>query len=280
MIEPTYYSIEYVINPWMNPTVWASDITNNHYMATQAWRTLRKTLVEFGANVHVLPGIENCPDMVFAANSAVVLNGKAFISRFRYPERQKEELHLGKYFYQLGKQHKLIQAFGVIPKYLVQEGVADAIWDDKRQIFWTGYGQRSTQEASKFVGDFFQQGYIALELATKQFYHLDTCFCCLSGGEILFYPGAFTQNSLQAIRDLGEFCLELNWEEAHAFGANAICLGKNIIVPKTPSTRLIEILSERGYNVTQLDLSPFILAGGAAACLTLNLSLKSEKRVP
>jgi hypothetical protein len=40
--------------------------------------------------------------------------------------------------------------------------------------------------------------------------------------------------------------------------------------------RLKAVLQERGYRVRDLDLSPFILSGGAAYCMTLRLDLKSS----
>jgi hypothetical protein len=37
--------------------------------------------------------------------------------------------------------------------------------------------------------------------------------------------------------------------------------------------RLGARLAERGYQVTEVDLSPFILSGGGAFCMTLRLDL-------
>ena len=40
-----------------------------------------------------MDGVPGLPDMVFPANAAVVLNGRAIVARFRHYERQGEERH-------------------------------------------------------------------------------------------------------------------------------------------------------------------------------------------
>ena len=34
-------------------------------------------------------------------------------------------------------------------------------------------------------------------LVDPRFYHIDTCFCPLDDGRVMFYPGAFTQNDVE-----------------------------------------------------------------------------------
>ena len=41
------------------------------------------------------------PDLVFTANAAVVLDGKALLARFRHPERQGEESIVERAFHRL-----------------------------------------------------------------------------------------------------------------------------------------------------------------------------------
>jgi len=49
-------------------------------------------------------------------------------------------------------------------------------------------------------------------------------------------------------------------------------------VMASASARLRAVLAERGYRCVELDLSPFILSGGAAFCMTLRLDLTSAAR--
>ncbi|HVZ28111.1 MAG TPA: hypothetical protein VG798_05595, partial [Rhizomicrobium sp.] len=116
-------------------------------------------------------------------------------------------------------------------------------------------------------------------LATDRFYHLDTCFCPLSGGKLLYYPPAFTAEALAAIRaHVGrEDRIEATEEDAAAFCVNAVNLGRQIVMAKAP-TRLKERLNDLGYTVTEVDLAPFILSGGGAYCMTLRLDRESGLR--
>ena len=71
-----------------------------------------------------MDGVPGLPDMVFPANAAVVLNGRAIVARFRHHERQGEERHfLEKFLYlqELGLLTEVTQ----MPK---------GIWQGGRQL--------------------------------------------------------------------------------------------------------------------------------------------------
>ena len=46
-----------------------------------------------GASIEFVPAVAGVPDLVFTANAAVVLDRKALLARFRYPQRREEEGH-------------------------------------------------------------------------------------------------------------------------------------------------------------------------------------------
>ena len=98
----------------------------------------------------------------------------------------------------------------------------------------------------------------------------------LSGGEVLYYPPAFTDAALAAIeaRVAPADRIIADREDAEALCVNAVCLGRTVIMAKAPAA-LRQRLEARGYRVTEVDLSPFILSGGAAFCMTLRLDLVS-----
>ena len=64
-----------------------------------------------------------------------------------------------------------------------------------------GYRQRSDIRAFPLLSEWFQQEIIPLELIDSRFYHLDTCFCPLSGGELLYFPAAFDEYGRRAITE-------------------------------------------------------------------------------
>ena len=197
MTDGSHFEVSYKINPWMTPDAWRKDEAKNRKEAREASVSLSAALKGTGARVHMMDGAPGLPDMVFPANSAVVLNGRALISRFRYHERQGEERHFLNEFARL----KDLGAFKEVaqqPKGIWQEGAGDCIWDASRQMFWAGFGPRSSYESLASLKDFFGEPMKSLELVSGRFYHLDTCFAPLSGGEILYYPPAFSKLSLTA----------------------------------------------------------------------------------
>jgi len=276
MTEPSGFDVLYQINPWMRPEVWSADRAAGLAKAHAGSAALRQALEAEGATVELLPAARGQPDLVFPANAAVVLDGVVLLARFRHPERQGEEAHFRHAFEQLrkcGAVRKIVD----LPEGVFQEGAGDAIWDGGRRLFWSGWGPRSDLAASRAVAATFGQKVVALHLATPEFYHLDTCFCPLSGGEVLYYPPAFTDEGLAAIRDhvAPDLRLEATAEDAAAFCVNAVNLGRTIVMARPPQA-LQRRLEARGYRVVPVDLDPFMMSGGAAYCMTLRLDRTSR----
>ena len=278
MTDPAHFGVSYAINPWMRPGEWLLDEAGHRRSALQAWDALRAALNEAGADVEVIAGAAGWPDMVFPANAAVVLDGRALLARFKCDERRGEEGYFRAGFDTLNARGLLSEIIA-LPVGVVHEGAGDGIWDARRRLFWVGYGQRSDAAAASVVADTFGQEVLALELKTPRFYHLDTCFCPLSGGEVLYYPPAFTRDALARIRDRIEpdMLIEAEDDAAAAFCVNAVSLGRTVVMAEAPP-RLRARLMERGYRVSEVDLAPFILSGGAAFCMTLRLDHVSARR--
>lgn len=277
MTDPANFNVSYAINPWMKPAAWLLDAEGHRTSARLSWQALRSALLEGGAAIEAIEGEPGWPDMVFPANAAVVLDGRALLARFRHKERQGEEL-LFKAAFEGLRGRGLLREVALLPAGLVHEGAGDAIWDTARQLFWTGYGPRSDKAAAREIADFFGRETVALELATPRFYHLDTCFCPLSGGEVLVFPQAFTRKALGLIHDrvAPDLLIEAAPDEAAAFCVNAVSLGRTVVMAEAPP-RLSAVLAERGYEVREVDLAPFILSGGGAFCMTLRLDLRSKE---
>ena len=275
MTAPTHYDVAYEINPWMRPDAWTAAPGANRLAATAAWQGLKAALERAGARVEVMAGVAGAPDLVFPANAAVVLDGKAVLARFRHPQRTAEEPHLLAAFEAL-RQRGLLRSVEQIEGCL-QEGAGDCIWDADRGLFWVASGPRSSPTSVAIIADAFGKPVVHMPLATERYYHLDTCFCPLSGGEVLYYPPALSPDALRSLHAHtdADQRIEASDEDAQAFSVNAVCVGRQIVMARPPE-RLARLLSERGYQVTSLDLAPFILSGGGAFCMTLRLDLTSQ----
>ncbi len=275
LVEPSHYDVSYSINPWMRPGVWAQDPAGHRAEASAAFRQLADALRGAGGVVEIADGVAGLPDMVFPANGGIVLDRRALPARFRFPQRQGEEAAFASVF-------AALQARGVIdevlslPEGCFQEGAGDCIWDRTRGLAWTGYGPRSSPASPDVIAGLFGIELRRLELVTERFYHLDTCLCVLPGGELLFYPGAFSAAGLALIRDSvsPELLIEAGDEDAARFCVNAVALGRTVVMA-TPTDRLAAMFRERGYAISPVALDPFILSGGGAYCMTLRLDLST-----
>jgi ornithine--oxo-acid transaminase len=262
MCPPDFYDVRYVINPWMEGNISRS----SRALAVEQWQRLYATLQRF-ADVLLVPPAPGSPDMVFAANAGLVREGKVVLSSFLHPERQDEEEHFRAWFAAAGYQvHEL-------PRDTPFEGEGDALFTADGAALWVGYGWRTSEASLARVSPLWSTRIMRLHLVDPRFYHVDTCFCPLSNGDAMYYPGAFDPASLASI----EACypphrrILVNEDDAAAFACNAVNIGPTILLNRISPT-LRSTLEARGFEVVETPLSEFLKAGGAAKCLVLRLS--------
>jgi N-dimethylarginine dimethylaminohydrolase len=274
MTDPEHFQVAYEINPWMKPSAWQADPEAMKLRARRGWQVLKSALEHAGADVRVMNGVAGLPDLVFPANAAVVLDGKALVARFRFPERAGESKPFHDALAALAAQGVVAEVADIDGVF--QEGAGDCIWDANRRLFWTASGPRSTPDSLEVIADHFDRPVVHMPLATEEYYHLDTCFCPLSGGEILYYPPALSDQAKRALFEhtTTDQRIEASDRDAQAFCVNAVSLGRKLIMAR-PGAELHDRLAERGYDVVGIDLEPFMLSGGGAFCMTLRLDLVS-----
>lgn len=279
MSPPDHFEVAYTINPWMNPDQWALDARRLARDAQAGWAALKATYEALGARVEVKPPAPGLPDLVFTANCAVVLDGKAVLARFLNEERAGEQAHGQRMFEQL-RARGVVDSLHHTPEGVYFEGAGDALYDPLRRIMWMGYGQRSSRAAHHAIEQVFGIPTLSLQLVDPRFYHLDTCFCLLSGGHILYYPAAFTEEGREQIRALaGPLLLEAPADDALNLGVNSVCLGRDVVMCHC-SHALRDLLQSHGYTVHVVPLGAFNRSGGAAYCLTLRLDNLYRGRAP
>ncbi|MEK7839425.1 MAG: arginine deiminase-related protein, partial [candidate division NC10 bacterium] len=258
---PDHYRIAYEINPWMR-----LERAADPHVARVQWDALIAILEkECGATLERIAPTAGLPDMVFTANAGVVTGRSVILSRFRCPERQTEEEQFARWFEAHG--YAAIR----LPRELLFEGAGDLL--DGGEVWFGGHGQRSDIRAYQYLGSPGGRDIVPLQLVDPRFYHLDTCLCPLTGGEVLWFPSAFDRSGRAVLRNLvpASRRIEVPQEEALRFACNAVCLGRHVVIPEgCPGT--MKKLEDHGYRAHAVCLSEFIKAGGAAKCLTLALS--------
>ncbi len=257
MCPPTYYGIEYEINPWMDRRV-GSDPARSRAQ----WEALRATLVDLGATIELIEPVRGLPDLVFTANAGLVHRDLFIGSRFRFGVRQGESPHFEKWASTHG--------FRVLlpPEGLHFEGAGDALFCG--ETLFAGYRFRSDARSHQWVGDTIDVEVLPLELVDPRFYHLDTCFCPLNAETALYYPGAFDDYGRSVLADRVRDLVEVSAEEAVTFTCNAVVVGRTVVLNEA-APKVARELADRGFATRPLPLGEFIKAGGSAKCLTLRL---------
>lgn len=270
MADPSAFCVKYKINPWMKPNA------ENKQKAIQQWKNLRNTIVRLGAFVEVVkPTRDDIPDFVFTANACLIHNNRAVLSKFRFPERQKEEKEWERIFEKTLVDTKGDPKFGIVYHSLSNfyfEGAGDWLPHPiHKNTFIAGCGFRSLKESNVIIEKELRTNAIHMSLVNPYFYHLDTCLCPLPQSEtILAYPGAFMRKEFENLTSDMKEIVEVPEDEAKRFACNSVVLGNQIIMPQgCPKTT--EKLEKRGYKVYPVELDEFIKSGGAAKCLTLKL---------
>ncbi|BAY25423.1 hypothetical protein NIES2100_52290 [Calothrix sp. NIES-2100] len=262
MCAPDHYDVDYVINPWMEGNIHKS----SRDRAVEQWQKLHHVIKEH-AIVDLVPPQKGWPDMVFTANAGLVLGDNVVLSRFLHKERQGEEPYFQKWFEANG------YTVHVLPKDLPFEGAGDALLDREGRWLWAGYGFRSELDSHPYLAKWLDIDVLSLRLIDERFYHLDTCFCPLANGYLLYYPGAFDSysNRLIEMRVAAEKRIAIEEADAVNFACNAVNV-ESIVIMNKASDSLKTRLADVGFQIIETPLTEFLKAGGAAKCLTLRVT--------
>ncbi|HEY9881122.1 MAG TPA: TIGR00300 family protein [Leptolyngbyaceae cyanobacterium] len=262
MCSPHHYEVDYVINPWMEGNIHRS----SRETAQEQWQGLYQTISDH-ANVELIKPQQGWPDMVFTANAGLILGDQVVLSRFLHKERQGEEPYFKAWFEEQGYTvHEL-------PKDLPFEGAGDALLDREGRWLWAGYGFRTELDSHALVSQWLDIEVLSLRLMDERFYHLDTCFCPLAEGYLLYYPPAFDaySNRLIEMRVPAHKRIAIEEPDAVNFACNAVNVD-HIVIMNQASSSLKQRLADVGFQVLETPLTEFLKAGGAAKCLTLRIN--------
>ena len=261
MCKPEYFNVDYEINPWMKGNVGKAQ----RIKAKTQWQNLVSTIKKY-ANVTFIEPQEGLPDMVFTANGALIHKNKAIIAKFEPKQRQGEEVFFKEWF---EKQGFCVDVASEEPF----EGAGDALFDRGKKRLWAAYGFRSSRKSHQSLAKMLDVEVLSLELVDPRFYHLDTCFCPLALGYLMYYENAFSYASQKLIEEKvpKEKLIKVSQKDAAQFALNAVNIGNTVILHKA-SFHLRFQLESRGFKVEEACVDEFMKAGGSTKCLTLQLN--------
>jgi N-dimethylarginine dimethylaminohydrolase len=259
MCRPTYFTVDYAINPWMDPTV-----PVDRDLAVAQWERLRACYLDLGHVVETIEPLPELPDMVYAANGATVIGDRVLTARFRHPQRAAE----GPAYAQWFRDHGFTS---VQEAEAVNEGEGDYLVTGRWVL--AGNGFRTDPGSHAEAARLFDRPVVGLDLVDPRFYHLDTALTVLGGEEIAYYPAAFAPASRALLHDLFPDALLATAADADVLGLNATSDGRHVVLPAA-ATRLAARIRERGYETIGIDLSELLKGGGSVKCCTLELHPK------
>jgi N-dimethylarginine dimethylaminohydrolase len=248
MCPPEHFSVEYAINPWMDVTRGA-----DRALAMRQWEALRRTYLDLGHEVQLIAPEPGLPDMVFAANGGLVVEGQALGARFTHAERRAEGPAYLRWLEGAGLK-------SVTEPVHVNEGEGDFLVVGELVLAGTGF--RTDPGAHGEVQELFGIPVISLQLVDPRFYHLDTALAVLDDHDVAYYPEAFSPGS-RAV-------LQADEHDATVLGLNAVSDGRHVVLPAA-APHLADQLRARGYTPVGVDLSELLKAGGSVKCCTLEI---------
>ena len=256
MCAPEHFEVSYAINPWMDPT----GVVDRARALTQ-WGALRQAYLDLGHEVELIRPEPGLPDMVFAANGGLVVEGRALGARFAYAERQPEGPAYLAWLAEAGLK-------GAVDAVHVNEGEGDFLVVGG--VILAGTGFRTDPGAHAEVQELFGLPVISLTLVDPRYYHLDTALAVLDDSNVAYYPGAFSEGSREVLRRLFPDAVLASAEDASVLGLNAVSDGRNVVLASA-AVELAATLRDRGYTPIGVDLSELLKAGGGAKCCTLEI---------
>ncbi|OBI03836.1 dimethylargininase [Mycobacterium scrofulaceum] len=255
MTPPTYYAVEYAINPWMD-TATPVDVG----LALAQWEELRTTYVRLGHRVHVVEPEPGLPDMVYAANGGFIAGDVAIVANFRFAERAGESRAYADWMSSIG--------YRPVSTRHTNEGQGDLLMVG--QTVLAGYGFRTDRRAHPEISAALRLPVVSLELADPRFYHLDTALAVLDDHTIAFYPPAFSAAAQDQLQALFPDAIVVGSADAFVLGLNVVSDGRHVVLPAA-ATGFAAQLRAAGFEPVGVDLAELLKGGGSVKCCTLEV---------
>jgi N-dimethylarginine dimethylaminohydrolase len=255
MTPPTHFAVEYAINPWMD-----TETPVDADRAIAQWERLRQTYLDLGHTVDIVEPVAGLPDMVYAANGGLVVDGCAVVARFKYAERAGEAVAYAEWMAGAG--------YPPVHTRHVNEGQGDLLVVGSMILAGTGF--RTERGAHAEIAEITGLPVLSLELVDPRFYHLDTALAVLDDTTIAYYPPAFTTESRARLTELFPTAIEVASADAYVLGLNAVSDGLHVVLPAA-ATGFAEQLRSAGFRPVGVDLSELLKGGGSIKCCTLEV---------
>lgn len=266
MARPTFFDVEYVINPHMAGHVGQID----RDLAMAQWSALVEVYRSLGFEMHLIDGVPGLPDLVFTANQSFpgqLPDGRWIGVRSNmFNEQRVDEVDVVASWY----ADRGASMYPLSDRRIPFEGMGDGHWHPGRRLIWGGHGFRTDRTAWTHISARFEVPVIALELIAPAFYHLDTALAPLDERTALVVQEAFEPDSLRLIHAVFDRVITVDPEEAAVLLAcNGHCPDGQHFIVQRGAKRTIKSVEAAGFTAIEVDTGEFLKSGGSVFCMKL-----------
>jgi N-dimethylarginine dimethylaminohydrolase len=262
LCEPRHMSIDEIINE-----------TQKHYaeenidkaLAVKQHAVFVQALKSCGIEVILLPHQEEYPEQVFTRDIGFTLGEKLFVSHMGSGIRQGEDNILIRWL----REHDY--PFHNLNQDSIEGG--DIIID--MDTVYIGVSGRTSTNAVYNLKEWLPEFEVIPIPIRRSYLHLDCVFNILSSTEALVFSPALQHKELVLLSERYEL-IEVNKSEQFKMGTNVLSVGNKIVFSLPINKEVNKQLSNRGYEVIEVDISEIIKSGGSFRCCTLPLIRREE----
>jgi dimethylargininase len=215
----------------------------------------RGALVAAGADVVLLPALDDLPDSVFVEDTAIVLDTVAIMSTMGAESRRRETAAITPVL----RRYRTVQA-------LAEPATLDG-GDVMRagSTLYVGQTARTNRAAVEQLTQILgPAGYRVIGVPLTKCLHLKSACTALGPRQVLINPDWVAPAMFDGLR-------VISVDPDEPFGANALPVGDAVIMPASaPRTR--DRVACAGFETVAVDISEFEKAEAAATCLSIILS--------
>ncbi len=257
MCRPERFAVTSAVNAWSRP-----ERPTSQEVALRQWAALRATLEDLGHQVELIEAVPGRPDMVFAANVALVHGGRAAVAPLRHRGRAPEAARYAAWLAGAGYTvHRCEHSF---------EGAGDVVVVPGRDLALAGWGSGTDRQAHAELARGLGLDVLSVELVDERFHHLGTALSPLDERAALYVPDAFTAEGVALVTSVFPESFAVPHNEAKRLAANAISDGCAVLVPHEARTTA-GWLRSRGFRPVPLPVTELRRNGGGLRCCVLPL---------
>ncbi|MFX0537136.1 dimethylargininase [Ornithinimicrobium sp. Y1847] len=222
-------------------------------LALRQWEGYVDALARAGWQTIEVEPAPDCPDAVFVEDAVVVYGDLAVLTRPGAPSRRPE----------IPGVENAVRAAGYRIAHIEGPGTLDGgdvlKWGGS---VWVGQGGRTNAAGLRQLAEHLEPlGARVIGVPVAQVLHLKSAVTALPDGTVVGYPPLVDDTRV--------------WQDflpvPEESGAHVVLLGGNRLLMAADAPASAEIFRERGYEVTEADISEFIKLEGCVTCLSVRL---------